>query len=113
MRLIDHVTLNFNSSISKVSVFLDIEKPLTPNGLLVYYKLSKLEFSASPFKLFNSFLSQRKFRISVEGEISRPREMQAEMPQDYVLSPTLYSMYIYIYIYIITPNIRCSSGTLC
>jgi hypothetical protein len=30
----------------------------------------------------------------MEGEISRPREMQAEVPHVLVLSPTLFNMYI-------------------
>jgi retron-type reverse transcriptase len=41
-----------------------------------------------------SFLSQRKFRVSVEGEMSTPREMQAGVPQGSVLSPTLFNLYI-------------------
>jgi hypothetical protein len=40
------------------------------------------------------FLSQRKFIVSVEGEMSMPRDIQAGMPQGSVLSPTLYSLYI-------------------
>jgi retron-type reverse transcriptase len=74
---------------------LDIEKAFDNTwhpGLL--YKLSKLEFSTSLIKLINSFLSQRKLRISVEGEMSKPRELQAGVPQGSVLSPTLYNLYI-------------------
>jgi hypothetical protein len=61
-------------------------------GLL--YNLSNLKFSASLIKLISLFLSQRKFRVSVEGEISTPRYMQAGVPQGSVLSPTLYNLYI-------------------
>jgi hypothetical protein len=32
--------------------------------------------------------------VSVEGEISTPREIKAGVPQGFVLSPTLYNMYI-------------------
>jgi hypothetical protein len=45
-------------------------------------------------KLIGSFLSQRKFRVSAEGEMSTPREMQAGVPQGSVLSPTLFNLYI-------------------
>jgi hypothetical protein len=58
MRLMDHVTLNFNNKISMVAVFLDIEKSFDTtwhSGLL--YKLFKLEFSTSLIKLIGSFLS--------------------------------------------------------
>jgi retron-type reverse transcriptase len=53
-----------------------------------------LEFPISFIKLISSFLSQRKFRVSVEGEMSTPKEMQAGVPQGSVLSPTLYNIYI-------------------
>jgi hypothetical protein len=39
-------------------------------------------------------LSQRKFRVSVEGEMSTPRIMQAGVPQGSVLSPALFNLYI-------------------
>jgi retron-type reverse transcriptase len=95
MRLTDNVTLNFNNIISKAAVFLDIEKAFDTtwhSGLL--YKLSKMEFSTNLIKLIGSFLSNRKFSVSVEGEMSTPREMQAGVPQGSVLSPTLFNMYI-------------------
>jgi hypothetical protein len=91
----DHVTLNFNNNMSTAAVFLDIEKTFDTTwhpGLL--YKFSKMHFSTSLIKLISSFLSNRKFRVSVEGGISMPREMQAGVPQGSLLSPTLYSLYI-------------------
>jgi hypothetical protein len=62
------------------------------NGLL--QKLSKMNFSASLIKLLSSFLSTRKFSVSVDGEMSTPRIMNAGVPQGSVLSPTLFNMYI-------------------
>jgi hypothetical protein len=58
------------------------------------YKLSKLRFSNNLIKLISSFFTQRKFRVSVEGEVSTPRYMQSGVPQGSVLSPTLYNLYI-------------------
>jgi hypothetical protein len=72
MRLADHVTLNFNN-MSTAALFLDIERAFDTTwqpGLL--YKLSKLQFCTSLIKLTGSFLSQRKFRVSVEGEMFSP-----------------------------------------
>jgi hypothetical protein len=80
---------------SPAAVFLDIEKTFDTtwhSGWL--YKLSKLEFSNSLIKLISSFLSERKFSASVEGEMSMTREMRAGVPHGSVLSPTLYDMYI-------------------
>jgi hypothetical protein len=95
LRLTDYVTRIFNNKMSSAALFLDIKKAFDATwhtGLL--YKLSKLEFSINLIKLLSSFLSQRKFRVSVEGEMSTPRVMQAGVPQGSVLSLTLYSMYI-------------------
>jgi hypothetical protein len=80
---------------STATVFLDVEKAFDTtwhSGLL--YKLSKLEFSTSLIKLIGSFLSQSKFRVWVEGEMSTPRAMQAGVPQGSILSPILFNNYI-------------------
>jgi hypothetical protein len=45
-------------------------------------------------KLITSYLSHRKFRVSVEGELSTPRNIEAGVPQGSILAPTLYSLYI-------------------
>jgi hypothetical protein len=78
MRLTDHVTLNFNNNMSTAAVFWDIEGAFDTTwrfGLL--YKSSKLELSTRVIKPISSFLSQRKFSASLEGEICTPRETQA------------------------------------
>jgi hypothetical protein len=80
---------------STATVFLDIEKAYDPtwhSGLL--YILSKLEFSTNLIKLLGYFLSQRKFKVSVEGVMSTPRVMQAGVPQGSVVSPTIFNSYI-------------------
>jgi len=47
-------------------------------------------------KLISSFLSNKRFRVMVGGEVPTPREIQAGVPQSFVLSPILYSLYINI-----------------
>jgi hypothetical protein len=97
MELANHVTSDFNNNMSTAAVFLNIEKVFdTTWHPVLLYKLSNLTFSISLIKLISSFLSQRKFRVSVEGEMSMSRNIQAGVPQGCVLSPTLYSIYIYI-----------------
>jgi hypothetical protein len=61
MRLLDHVTLNFKSSMLTAAVFLDIEKTFgTTWQSALLYELSESEFSTSLIKLVGSFLSDRK-----------------------------------------------------
>jgi hypothetical protein len=82
MRQTNHVILNFNNKMSTASVFLNIEKVFNTTWQFGFlYKLSKLEFFTSFIKLIGSFLSQRKFRDSVEGEMSTPRVMQSGVPE--------------------------------
>jgi hypothetical protein len=84
------VTLNLNK-ISTAAVFLVIEKAFdTTWHFGSQYKLSKLEFSINLIKVIDSFLSQRQFRVSVEGEMSTPRVMQAGVLQGSFLSPILF-----------------------
>jgi hypothetical protein len=45
-------------------------------------------------KLISSFLSQRKVRVSVDGEMSTPKDIQAGVSQGSIPSPKLYSMYV-------------------
>jgi hypothetical protein len=80
---------------STAAVSLDIEKAFdTKWHLGLQYKLYKLIFSASLIKLISSFLSERKFRVAVEGEMTTPRDMEAGVPQGSFIFPTLYSIYI-------------------
>jgi hypothetical protein len=73
MGLMDHVTLYFNRSTAEV--FLDTEKGFdTTWHLDLLHKLSELNFSIGLIKLINSFLSQKKFRVLVEDEISMPSD---------------------------------------
>jgi hypothetical protein len=58
---------------STAAVFLYIKKAFDKTwhpGLL--YKVSELKFSISFIKLIASFLTNRKFKVSVEGELFRP-----------------------------------------
>lgn len=68
--LIDHDTLNFNNNTSVAAVFLDITKAFDTSwhtGLL--HKLSELKLSTTLITNISSFLTKRKFKVSVEGEV--------------------------------------------
>jgi len=78
-RLTDHVILY---TMSNAVVFLDIEKAfhtIWHSGL--FHKLCNLQFSTIIINVICSSLSFIKFKVSVEGEISTTREMQAQVPK--------------------------------
>jgi hypothetical protein len=81
MRLTDHATLNFNRDVSAAAVFLESEKPCDTTWHLVWlHNLFKFEFAANIMRLISSFLSYTKFKVSVEDEMSSPREVQIGVP---------------------------------
>jgi hypothetical protein len=75
MKLANQVSLNFNNNMQKAAVFLDIEKAFDTtwhSGLL--YKLSELKFLTSLIKVIASFLTDIKFNVLVEGELSTQKK---------------------------------------
>jgi hypothetical protein len=90
MRHTDYVTLSFKNDMSTAAVFLNTEKAFDATWHLGWLnKLSELKFSISIIKVIRSFLSQRKFRVSVEGEMSTPRDIQTGVAKDPDLPPKL------------------------
>jgi hypothetical protein len=84
-------TASISSSISRLP--LELANPCI-YATTFTARLSKLDFSVSLIKLISSFLYKRKFFVSEEGEMSTPRIMKAGVPQESILSPTLFNMYV-------------------
>jgi hypothetical protein len=96
IRLTDLVSLNFNNNMSTAAVFLDIKKAFdTTWHPILLYKLSEIQFPISLIKLIASFLINRTFKVSVEGELSSPRKLTAWVSQGSGHAPVLYSLYIH------------------
>jgi retron-type reverse transcriptase len=78
---------------STSAIFLDIKKIFDKaRQISLLYKLPELKLSISVIKHISSLIYQRKFRVSVDGEMSAARDIKAGVPQGSVLSPTLYSI---------------------
>jgi hypothetical protein len=89
------MTLNFSNNICTATVFLHIETAFNKTrhpGIL--HKSYKLKCSSNLMNLIHSFQSKRKIAGSVEGNMYTPKEIQTQMPQDSVLTTTLYSRYM-------------------
>jgi hypothetical protein len=95
MKCRGHVMLSFNTNISTVAVFSDIDKPLKLQGTMgLLYDLLKLNFSGNSVKLSSSFLLKIKFRTSVTNITFTPNEIHTGVPKGFVLSRTFYNLYI-------------------
>lgn len=94
VRLVENITDKFNKSQCTSCIFLDVEKAFDRvwiTGLL--YKLIANKLPNHLIHLLQSYLTKRKFYVSVEGHNST-RHIKAGVPQGSLLGPTLFSLYI-------------------
>lgn len=94
-RVTNIINTNKARRLSTGALFLDIEKAFDSiwhRGLI--YKLNSFGSPTYLTKLISSFVSNRKFFVTVSGSPSSTRDIAAGVPQGSVLSPTLYSLFI-------------------
>ena len=91
----DRIARAFNRSGATRAVALDISKAFDRvwhAGL--FPKLKSYRISGQIFGLISSFLSNRRFRVVLDGKSSQEYPVNAEVPQGSVLGPTLFLQYI-------------------
>lgn len=96
LRVIKHIRVNAAKRRKSTGmVLLDVEKAFDSvwhNGLI--YKLQQMQFPMTLTKLLMSYLSNRKFGVSVGDAVSALRNVPAGVPQGSVLGPLLYGLYM-------------------
>ena len=91
----DRIARAFNKSEATQAVALDISKAFDRvwhAGLL--HKLKSYGISGQIFGLISSFLSNRWFRMVLDGKSSLKYPVNAGVPQGFALDPTLFLLYI-------------------
>jgi hypothetical protein len=94
-RLTEDITMGFNKRKSTGAIFLDAEKAFDTvwhEGLL--HKLTTLNIPNYLILIVQSYLKNRKFYVSLNGEKSTLKNVNAGVPQGSVIGPLLYLAYI-------------------
>lgn len=94
LRVTQHLRHNLSLKRTTGVILFDIEKAfdrIWHCGLI--YKMINLRYPRYIIRLISSFLSQRKFHVTVGGKTSTSRNIPYGVPQGAVLSPCLYNIY--------------------
>ena len=81
-------------------IYLDFQKPFDK---VPHQRLLKLKAHGSRDGIINwieQWLTDRRLRVVVDGEVSNWKSVLSRIPQGSLLRPLLFLIYIYIYIYI-------------
>lgn len=95
IKLTDHLVKNNENGLVTVTVFLDFKRAFeTVNREILLKKLRCYNFSDDTIKWFESYLTDRKQKVKVNGIYSMEVLVKEGVPQGSKVSNTLFSLYI-------------------
>ena len=76
-------------------ILIDLQKAFdTINHDILFNKVSSLRFSDRSINWFQSYLSNRSFRVNVQGKYSCIAKIDCGVPQGSILGPLLFLLYV-------------------
>ena len=77
------------------TLLLDLSKAFNlVNNKILLEKLSHYQFTAEALQWFVSYFDKRSQQVSISGKLSSPRLISSGVPQESVLGPLLFLIYI-------------------
>ena len=76
-------------------ILIDLQKAFdTIDHALLLRKLRAMNFTTETIKWFESYLSNRFFKVNIEKEFSSPARLDCGVPQGSILGPLLFLIYV-------------------
>ena len=93
--LTDKILTGFDSGLLTGMILIDLQKAFdTINHNILLRKMSALRFSDRSINWFQSYLSNRSFRVNVQGKYSCIAKIDCGVPQGSILGPLLFLLYV-------------------
>ena len=93
--LTDKILTGFDSGLLTGMILIDLQKAFdTINHDVLLRKMSSLRFSDCSINWFQSYFSNRSFRVNVQGRYSCIAKINCGVPQGSILGPLLFLLYV-------------------